>query len=94
MWEVHCDKHVQSVGFKLVGEEWQSCYFHPTLKLYLVVYVDDFKLSGPKENLSTGWSLFRKGLDIEPPVPIGVYLGCSHEEGTMKIGNVIARTMT
>ena len=37
MWEVHCDKHVQSVGFKLVGEEWQSCYFHPTLRLYLVV---------------------------------------------------------
>ena len=59
MWEVHCDKHVQSVGFKLVGEEWQSCYFHPTLKLYLVVYVDDFKLSGPKGNLSKGWSLIR-----------------------------------
>ena len=94
MWEVHCDKHVQSVGFKLVGEEWQSCYFHPTLKLYLVVYVDDFKLSGPKENLSKGWSLIRKGLDIEPPVPIGVYLGCSHEEGTMKIGDIVARTMT
>ena len=94
MWEVHCDTHVQSVGFKLVGEEWQSCYFHPTLKLYLVVYVDDFKLSGPKENLSQGWSLIRKGLDIEPPVPIGVYLGCSHEEGTMKVGNIVARTMT
>ena len=67
MWEVHCDKHVQSVGFKLVGEEWQSCYFHPTLKLYLVVYVDDFKLSGPKDNLSAGWPLILEGLDIEPP---------------------------
>ena len=22
MWEVHCDKHVKSVGLKLVGEEW------------------------------------------------------------------------
>ena len=75
-------------------EEWQSCYFHPALKLYHVVYVDDFKLSGPKENLSKGWSLIRKGLDIEPPVPIGVYLGCSHEEGTMKIGDITARAMT
>ena len=58
------------------------------------MYVDDFKLSGPKENLSKGWSLIRKGIDVEPPVPIGVYLGCSHEEGTMKVGNIVARTMT
>ena len=26
-------------------------YFHPALKLYLAVYVDDFKMSGPKETL-------------------------------------------
>ena len=94
MWEIHCDRHVTSVGFKPVGEEWQSCYFHPALKLFLVVYVDDFKMAGPKENLEKGWSLIRKGLGIEPPVPIGVYLGCSHEEGTMKIGDIIARTIT
>ena len=55
------------VGFRPVGEEWQSCYFHPALKLYLVVYVDDFKIVGPKENLVKGWPLIRKGLDIEPP---------------------------
>ena len=51
MWEVHCDKHAKSVVFQLVGEGWQSCYFHPALKLFLVVYVDDFKMSGPKETL-------------------------------------------
>ena len=94
MWEVHCDNHVTSVGFQAVGEEWPSCYFHPQLRLFLVVYVDDFKMAGPKDNLAKGWSLLRKGLDIEPPVPIGVYLGCSHEEGTMKVGDIIARTMT
>ena len=86
--------NVSSVGFKPVGEEWQSCYFHPALKLYLVVYVDDFRMAGPKENLAKGWSLIRKGLEVVPPVPIGVYLGCNHEEGTMKIGDIIARTMT
>ena len=91
---MHCDKHVKSVGFKPVGDEWQSCYFHPALKLYLVVYVDDFKMSGPRKTLiRTGWSLIRKGLHIEPPVPFGVYLGCSHEEGTMKVGDITARTM-
>ena len=86
--------NMSSVGFEPVGEEWQSCYFHPALKLYLVVYVDDFTMAGPKEKLVSGWSLIRKGLDIEPPVPIGVYLGCTHGEGTMKIGDIVARTMT
>ena len=50
MWELHCDKHVKSVGFKPVGEEWQSCYFHPALRLFLVAYVGDFKIAGPKDN--------------------------------------------
>ena len=94
MWEHHCDKHVKSVGFKPIGEEWQSRYFHPVLRLSLAVYVDDFKMAGPKDKLAKGWSLLRKGLDTEPPVPIGVYLGCSHGEGTMNIGDIIARTMT
>ena len=56
--------------------------------------VDDFEMFGPEENLDKGWSLILKGLDIEPPVPIGVYFGCSHKEGTMKIGDITARTMT
>ena len=71
-----------------------ATYFHPALRLFLVVYVDDSKMAGQKDNLDKVWSLLRTGLDIEPPVPIGVYLGCTHEEGTMKIGDVIARTMT
>ena len=51
MWEVHCDTHIKSVGFKLVGEEWQSCYFHPTLELYLVAYVGDFKCLALRKTL-------------------------------------------
>ena len=47
-----------------------------------------------RNNLSSGWSLLQKGLVIETPVPIGVYLGCGHEEGTMKVGDILARTMT
>ena len=38
--------------------------------------------------------LYSRGLVIETPVPIGVYLGCGHEEGTMKVGDILARTMT
>ena len=38
--------------------------------------------------------LYSRGLVIETPVPIGVYLGCGHEECTMKVGDIVARTMT
>ena len=44
------------------------------------MYVDDFKLSGPAEHLKEGWELIAKGLKIEAPGPIGLYLGCKHEE--------------
>ena len=50
-WEEKVDAHVQRVGFIPVGCEWPSCYFHPKMKLFLVVYVDDFKLAGPTGNL-------------------------------------------
>ena len=37
-----------------VGEEWPSGYTHPELQLVLVVYVDDFKMAGQKNNLKKG----------------------------------------
>ncbi len=33
---------------------WRSCFYHPTLKLYIIVYVDDFKNEWPQENQGTG----------------------------------------
>ena len=44
----------------------------------LVVYVDDFKLSGPKSNLSKGWQLIRSKIKMEDAAPIKRYLGCEH----------------
>lgn len=45
-----------------------------------MVYVDDFKLSGPTEFLEKGWGHIRKsGLKIEPPTGPGLFLGCVHE---------------
>ncbi len=60
-WERHCDKHLRSVGFQPVSEVWASCYWHQKLELYLVVYVDDFKLAGKAGNIEAGWELIRKG---------------------------------
>eukprot|EP00972_Heterocapsa_arctica_P112592 16432675-Heterocapsa_arctica.AAC.1 len=73
------DTPVRKVGFRSVSEEWPSCYVHDKFKLHLVIYVDDFKLAGPTCNLKKGWSLLMEGLTIEPPTPVGVYLGCGHE---------------
>ena len=35
--------------------------------LLLVVYVDDFKLSGPRANLAQGWSLMASKIKLDPP---------------------------
>ena len=44
--------------------EWPSVYFHPDLKLLLVVYVDDLKMAGPKDNRKKGWELLRSKTDL------------------------------
>ena len=94
-WEAHCDKHLRSVGFKPIGPEWRSTYYHAELILMLIVYVDDFKMSGPKENMPKGWELIKKGLDLEGHGPVRNHLGCVHVEGTAKSkdGKTV-RTMT
>lgn len=78
-WERHCDARLRSHGFVPIFD-WPSCYFHEELKFFLMVYVDDFKMSGPTKNLPKGWENVRKaGLDIEDPTKFGLFLGCAHE---------------
>ncbi len=79
-WEEHCDKHVKSIGFSPIGEEWPSVCFHDTWKLLLVIYVDDFKLAGPKRSLSLGWKAICRGLKMEPPTPLGMCLVCNQSK--------------
>ena len=65
-WEQHCEKALRSVGFEQCPD-WKSVFRHPKLNLMLVVYVDDFKLSGPKANLAQGWSLMASKIKLDPP---------------------------
>ena len=51
-------------------------FWHEELKLLLMVYVDDFKMSGPKENLEKGWKMIRSGLDSDDPDLVDRCLGC------------------
>jgi hypothetical protein len=48
------------------------------------VYVDDFKLAGPTANLEQGWKLITKFLELDPPQPLNLYLGCIHEKKDIK----------
>ena len=85
MWEKHCDTQVRHLGFKPIGDEWPSMYFHEGLKLLLVIYVDDLKLAGPTENMTKGWSMLRTKLRIEPETDLGLYLGCMLTRGESKL---------
>ena len=59
-WEQHCHAAVHKVGFKPLGDEWPSLYFHPEMKLLLVIYVDDLKMAGPTAQLPKGRSIIVK----------------------------------
>ena len=86
-WERHCEKAVSEVGFTFLPD-WPSVFFHKDLKLMLVIYVDDFKLAGPRESLVKGWELLKTRITLEEPRPIGRYLGCLHERFTRDITGV------
>ena len=40
LWEFRCDSGVKSVGFRAIGAEWPSVYYHDELQLLLVIYVE------------------------------------------------------
>ena len=58
--------------------DWRSCFWHAKLSLFLTVYVDDFKLSGPVASVAKGWHFIRQHVKTENPQPTGKYLGCDH----------------
>ena len=91
-WEQKWTHEVRKVGFELVPDR-ESVYFHPRLRLMLSVYVDDFKLAGPRSALATGWKLLRQNLDLDCPTPLGTYLGCGHKNISVEPQEVFARTL-
>lgn len=82
-WEQHCERAVRSIGFEPVVS-WPSCYFHKEWNVLLSVHVDDFKMSGPENNLALAWSKLRTHIEMDDPVPAGLYLGCNNHYKTEK----------
>ena len=83
-WELWCDEALRLEGFvAILG--WDGRYRHSGLRLLLSVYVDDFRLSGPAENLDKGWQRIQKRIGLEPPTKIERYLGCVQREFTARL---------
>ena len=45
----------------------------------MVVYVDDFSMSGPDATIAKGWDLVRKGVTLGEVEPLGLFLGCDRQ---------------
>ena len=57
---------------------WECLYKHTADKLFLSVYVDDFKMVGNNLKRASMWKKLQEHLLLETPVPVSenTYLGC------------------
>eukprot|EP00959_Pyramimonas_sp_CCMP1952_P186588 3901516-Pyramimonas_sp.AAC.1 len=90
-WEQHCEGHVTAKWF-FTCSPWRSCYFHTELKFVLIIYADDFKLTGPADKRAQVWKSLQspspncpEGIEIDPPTAVGRYLGCEHRLSTQLV---------
>ena len=91
-WERHCEEHLASIGFAPVPD-WRSTYWHPELKLFLMVYVDDFKMAGPSANFAKGWRMIRQKIKTDEPHAVTKCLGCEHLVRDTNVGGVSVKQM-
>ena len=78
IWEKHCQKAIFSCGFKRIPG-WECLFVHFQKKLFLSVYVDDFRMAGLSSEIQSMWKLLGQALDLDPAVPSyeNTYLGCN-----------------
>ena len=69
------------------AESWPLCYCHPQLGLFISIYDDVFKTSGPSANLKKGWDLINKDTYTDEPAPANLYLGCIRETNDVLLDN-------
>ena len=85
IWEKYVESKIKQVGFEKINN-WDSCYYHKETRMYMTVYVDDIRLSGPEQNFAKLWESLRKtGLRLDPPVEFEQYLGCHHKTRQLKL---------
>ena len=81
IWENHLSSRIGKEGWKqILPDVWQSTFYHAEYNCMLVVYLDDFKLAGPTENMDKAWASIRRAVNIGDPEPYDRYFGCQHVE--------------
>lgn len=81
IWEKHLNSSIATVGWEqILPDVWQSIFYHAEFNCILVVYVDDFKMAGPTENLEKAWASIKSVVNIEDSAPFDRYFGCQHTE--------------
>ena len=81
IWEKHLNGEIAKKGWRqILPDTWNSIFYHDEHKCMLVVYVDDFKLAGPKDKLASAWKSLRSAVNIGEPEPFDRYFGCMHRE--------------
>jgi hypothetical protein len=89
-WEQRCDNRLKDCGFDPVAPEdraRRSCCFSSSLQCCVIVYVNDFEISGPGAGVEDAWGLIRgenprakeRGVVLDEPTPAGKFLGCNRE---------------
>ena len=81
IWENHLNSRISKEGWKqILPDVWQSIFYHSELSCMLIVYVDDFKLAGPTENMEKAWASIKRAVNIGDPEPYDRYFVCQHVE--------------
>ena len=86
-WEQRADRALNTIGFEDMVN-WPSMYWHPVYKMMLMVYVDDFKMSGPLEHMPKVWEMIKEGIKLDTPKAVNKCLGCTHKEHTLVVGAI------
>ena len=86
---MHCDKKRRACGFEpLTDEGWRGCYFNKAKNALLVIYVDDFKLACPKDQIEGIWKSIRQELKLGYPEPPDRFLGSYTRPFAAKAGDM------
>ena len=61
--------------------KWECLFKHAECKLFLPIYLDDFKMAGKKSSLAPMWKKLQAVLDLDPPTKLdgSTYLGCRQD---------------
>ena len=79
VWEDHCTATLLQSGLKHV-EAWRSCFYSEELKVFIIVYVDDFLCSGKPKCVREAWTKISALIRIGDPSAVGRFLGCKQEK--------------